>query len=75
MTLWIETKRNRGGKLSDAQIEWQTAERARGAIVLNVSKFEEFKEWYFDNLGWIHTGDGPPVPGNLDLFAKLPDSG
>ena len=75
MMLWIETKRSRGGRLSEYQLEWQEAERARGAIVLCVSDFREFEQWYNEKLGWIHSAAGPPNPGNLDLFAKPADTG
>jgi len=67
MVMWLETKR-KGGKLSLDQTVWQAAERARGALVLNVDHFEIFAAWYDVQLGWLHSASGT-APGNLDLFA------
>lgn len=69
MVLWIETKRNKGGRLSEHQIAWQDGEKILGALVINVECFEKFAEWYERELGWIHSAAGPDVPGNLGLFA------
>lgn len=67
LVLWVETKRAKG-KLSPDQVKWQDEERLRGALIVNVYDFQTFSEWYQSTLGWIHTADGPPIPGNLHLF-------
>lgn len=73
MMLWIETKRPKG-KASAYQLEWREKEQSIGATVVLVSDFREFEAWYNDKLGWLHSSAGIG-PGNLDLFAKLPDTG
>jgi hypothetical protein len=67
LVLWVETKRAKG-KLAPEQLKWQHDERLRGALVANAFSLETFSEWYQETLGWIHTADGPPIPGNLHLF-------
>jgi hypothetical protein len=69
MALWVETK-SRTGRLSERQEKWQAEEMAMGAIVITVRSFEEFRDWYQETLGWLHTAKGPAVPGNLDLFSE-----
>ena len=59
LMFWIETKREKNGKLNPQQLKWQTEERLRGALVLNVGhatnaqaiSVEGFMGWYGANAG------------------------
>lgn len=66
VTVWVEVKRSKGGVLGEDQIEWQTKEIERGALVINASNVQEYIETYVKVLGWIH--DSAAVKGQASLF-------
>ena len=49
--MWLEFKRGKSGRISKAQELWHAAERKRGALVLVVSNFDEFRRWYIQESG------------------------
>lgn len=62
-TVWIETKRSKGGVLSEDQVQWQETERSRGGLVVNASNVQEYAQWYAENLSWVHN-----LKGQAELF-------
>ena len=54
LLLWLEFKRQRGGRLSAEQVAWSEKERRDGAVVFTVSDIDHFRQWYderFDTKG------------------------
>lgn len=52
--LWVEFKSPRpGSKRSDDQVKWHTREKARGAVVVTVSDFLAFEQWYRRKFSWL----------------------
>jgi hypothetical protein len=66
--LWVETKRQYGGKMGDDQIAWRERETTHGAIVIVTNDPSEFLIEYERRLGWIHR---PPhsIPGHQSNFS------
>jgi hypothetical protein len=69
VVLWVETKREYGGRLGDAQITWRDQEKRRGATVIVTSDPGKFLRDYEELLGWIHR---PPysIPGHQATFEQ-----
>jgi hypothetical protein len=57
LVLWVETKRQ-GADLRDSQIEWQFKETKRGALIVTVDNYEEFRDWYLESFEWLHDPGG-----------------
>jgi hypothetical protein len=57
--LWIEFKSPRpGSKRSAHQLRWHAREKARGAVVMTVSDFDDFERRYKEIFAWLHATVG-----------------
>lgn len=54
VVIWVETKRTRGGKVGQDQIDWRNREKERGAVVLKVNDAEELRREYERRFTWLH---------------------
>lgn len=50
LVIWLEFKRQKGGRLGDAQHAWAEKEGRLGATVLKINNFREFEQFYRDQF-------------------------
>lgn len=53
VTCHIETKREKGGIVRQAQADWRRDEEAKGAVVMKADSFDTFRADYYRIFGWL----------------------